>query len=88
MPMFDSIIYTSPDDEMAVSTTPGSSFQVSLKAATWEFYTDGYLGRVGLDNGSIVYLVKMWRKDDFDCLMKHIKDNAAIFDGFRIRQVQ
>lgn len=85
---YDSIIYTSPDDEIAVSTTPGSSFQIPLKVATWEFYTDGYLGRVGLDDGTIVYMVKMWRKDDFDNLLKHIEDNAAIFDGFRIRQVQ
>jgi len=85
---FDSIVYTSPDDEIAVSTTPESSFQIPLKVATWEFYTDGYLGRVGLDNGDIVYLVKMWRKDDFDRLLKHIEDKAAIFDGFRIRMVQ
>ncbi|MBR6416933.1 MAG: hypothetical protein IKS22_12660 [Bacteroidales bacterium] len=85
---FDSIIYTSSDDVVAESTAPGSSFRIPLKDATWEFYTDCDLGRIVLNDGTSVYLVKMWRKDDFDRLLEHIGNNPSIFEGFRIRQVQ
>lgn len=85
---FDSIIYTSPDDEMAISTTPGSSFKILLKKATWEFYLDGKCGRAYLDSSDeVLYFVKMWRKADFENLLKHIDQNPQLFKDLRIRQV-
>lgn len=86
---FDSIIYTSPDDEIAKSTTPGSSFSIPLKKATWEFYVDGQCGRAYLDStDEVLYFVKMWRKADFENLLKHIEQNPQLFEDLRIRRVK
>lgn len=85
---FDSIIYTSSDNKIAKSTYPQSSFSIPLKEATWEFYTDR-CGQAELDSiGETLYFVKMWRKADFENLLKQIEQYPHCFEGLRIRRVK
>jgi hypothetical protein len=85
---FDCIIYTSSDNKIAKSTTPESLFSIQLKDATWEFYTDG-CGKANLDSiDEALYFVKMWRKADFENLLKHIEQNPNLFGDLRIRRVK
>lgn len=57
-----------------------------LALAQWDFYTK-IDERLHTSTGLTMIAVKMWRKDDFDKLMRHIKDNPELFEGIEIEQV-
>lgn len=86
---YDSLIWHSTDEVHAVSE---SGFSIAIKDALWDFYPIaqdsksnngcglGY-GQVwdGSQKNGVAMIAKMWRKDDFDRLLNHIKNHSKDF---------
>lgn len=74
-----------PDDEEFNKQNPNlyrqsyvkaeNGFMVKLSDATWDFYQDY---RIGFTSNSSFCIVKMWRKDDFNRFMEHIRKPVAL----------
>lgn len=86
--ILDTLIYgvETRSQEFYVVNQAGKSIRID--DAKWDFYpVDGrQCGWGYLKNHERAVMPKMWRRDDFQLLLDHIKHNQHLFNGLRIRQ--
>ena len=85
----DSLIYLVKTSEYEHYVVNASGKEIRLEDDCWDFYplNGRQCGWGYLKDNERAIMAKMWRTEDFQRLLDHIKANPKLFSGLRIRQI-